>query len=88
MATNSNAPAITTGSRAPISNVGSGSSTLQNPNLSERTQGSGGDFIIPSVLGGLAGTVAQGLLGTDPLSAIKNMVNRPATGGSSAASSG
>lgn len=88
MATNSNAPAITTGSRAPISNVGSGSSTLQNPNVSERTQGSGGDFIIPSILGGLAGTVAQGLLGTDPLSAIKNMVNKPATGGSSAASSG
>jgi len=88
MATNNNAPAITTGPRTPISNVGSGSSTLQNPNISERTQGSGGDFIIPSVLGGLAGTVVGNLLGSNPAAAVKNAVQRPPAGGSTSMPTG
>jgi hypothetical protein len=72
--TNSNAPSITQGLRTPISNVGSGASTLQNPNISARKEGSGGDFIIPTVLGGLGGIAAEKILGTDPVSAIKKAV--------------
>lgn len=87
MATN-NAPAITTGSRDPISNVGSGASTLQNPNISARTQGSGGDFIIPTILGGLGGMAAEKILGTDPVSAITNAVKGALGGSGSSGGSG
>jgi hypothetical protein len=72
--TPNNAPAITQGSRTPISNVGSGASTLQNPNISARSQGSGGDFIIPTLLGGLGGFAAEKILGTDPISAIRGVL--------------
>ena len=77
-------PMISRGAKTPITNVGSGLGVQGNAQTNI-TPAKSGSAIPGAILGGLAGTAAQAILGSNPLGAVANIVKgalapKPTTG--------